>query len=69
MQMHRVDTKAGTAISPAPSRMALCKSDPEVNVAFDVLDGYGGIVNENADRQGEAAQGHDVKRFSERCRA
>jgi len=28
MQMHRVDTKAGTAISPAPSRMALFRSDP-----------------------------------------
>src|ERR1700675_3682137 len=29
MQMHNVDTSAGRAISPAPSKIALCKSEPK----------------------------------------
>ena len=29
MQMHKVETSAGIAISPAPSKIALCRSDPK----------------------------------------
>ena len=36
-------------------------------IAFDVLDFHGRIVYENADRQRQSSQGHDVDRFSDRA--
>ena len=34
-------------------------------VTIDVFDRHRGVVDENANRQGEPAQGHDVERLSE----
>ncbi len=35
-------------------------------MAVDVLDGDGRVVDEDADREREAAEGHQVDRFAER---
>ncbi len=60
MQMHSVETKAGTAICMAPSRMARTIGLPMAKIAVDVFDFHRGIVHQNADRQRHAAQRHDV---------
>src|SRR5712664_1389981 len=36
-----------------------------LTMALDVLDGDGGVVHQDAHREGEAAQGHDVDRLAE----
>ena len=55
MQMERVETKAGTAICSAPSRMAVRRPCP-FEVAIDVLDFDRGIVDEDADREGHSSR-------------
>ena len=60
MQMQSVETSAGTAICAAPSRMASCEVVALFEVALDVFDGDGGVVDEDADGEREAAEGHDV---------
>jgi hypothetical protein len=45
MQMQSSDTKAGVTICLAPSMIEV----------VDVLDGHGGVVDQNADREREAA--------------
>ena len=62
MQMASVATSAGTAICCAPSRMARVSGLPELAVAVDVLDLDGGVVDQHADGQRQAAQRHDVDR-------
>ena len=61
MQMHGVDTKVGTTIWLAACddrlgqvrrRLALSRF---LEVPVDVLDHHGGVVDEDADREGEAA--------------
>ena len=60
MQMHSVETRAGTAICAAPSRIASCSCVPIFQIALDILDGDRGIVHQDADGEREAAQRHDV---------
>jgi hypothetical protein len=67
MQMHRVETSAGTAICCAPSRMARTVSLPMRQIPIDVFDLYGGVVHQNTDGQRQASQGHDVDGFVERA--
>jgi hypothetical protein len=51
MQMASVETSAGVAICAAPSRMACSISLPGLEVAVDVLDFDGGVVDQDADGQ------------------
>ena len=67
MQILRVDTRAGTAIWAAPSRMACLYLLAHLKIAIDVFDFHGGIVDQNADRESEAPESHDVDGFAERA--
>ena len=60
MQMESVETKAGTAICCAPSRMARVMGLRHAHVAVNVFDFDGGVVDQNADGQRQAAERHDV---------
>ncbi len=64
MQMHSVETKAGTAICWAPSRIARIRVLCMREVAVDVLDLDGGVVDQDADGQGEPAERHRVDRLA-----
>ena len=65
MQMHSVETSAGTAICAAPSRIACVQVVPFFEIALDVLDGDGGVVHQDADGQRQAAERHDVDGLAE----
>ena len=67
MQMHSVETKAGIAICAAPSIMPVRRSLPLIQISLDVLDGHRGVVDQNADRQRQSAQRHDVDAFAQRA--
>ena len=67
MQMHKVETNAGNAISCAPSRMASSSGLPVSHVAMDVFDRHRGVVHQNADRQRQAAERHQVDGFTQRA--
>ena len=67
MQMQSVETRAGTAICAAPSRMASSQVVALFEVALDVFDGDGGVVDEDADGEGETAEGHDVDGLAEQA--
>ena len=69
MQMHSVETNAGTAICCAPSRIALHERLPLRHVAVDVLDLDRRVVDQDADRQRHPAERHHVERLPERARA
>ena len=60
MQIHSVETSAGTAICAAPSRIALCRSWPSSRLRsmFSIVDRC--VVDQDADRQRQTAQRHDV---------
>jgi hypothetical protein len=68
MQMHSSDTKAGCTI---------CARHPDgvlhtlalFQVPVDVLDGHGGVVHQDAHRQRQAAQRHDVERLARQRQA
>ena len=67
MQMHSVETKAGMAISCAPSRMASFERFARRHVPVDVLDGHRGVIHQDAHRQRQPAQGHEVDRLAQRA--
>ncbi len=67
MQMQSVETKAGTAICCAPSRMARNGFLALREVAVDVFDFHGGVVHQDADRQRQPAERHDVDGLTERA--
>ena len=67
MQIASVETNAGTAICCAPSRMACFSSFFMRQIAFNVLDFDGGVVHQNAHRQRQTAQGHDVEGLAQRA--
>ena len=66
MQMQSSDTKAGVTICRAPSMIAVSTGLALLEVPVDVLDGDGGVVDQDADGERQAAQGHDVQRLAER---
>ena len=60
MQMHSVETSAGTAICAAPVRIASVISLPISRLRSMFLDLDGSVVDQDADGEGETAEGHDV---------
>ncbi len=52
---------------PGTVQNGLVQIRPQMNMALDVLDGHGRIVDQDADRERKAAQGHDVQRLARRC--
>ena len=66
MQMASVETNAGVAICAAPSRIARRSGLFIAEVAVDVFDLHRGVVHQDADRQGHAAQRHGVERLAQR---
>ena len=69
MQMHSVETSAGTAIWWAPSRIAGFDLLALLQVPVDVLDRHRGVVHQNSDRERQAAQRHDVDGLADRRQA
>ena len=69
MQMHSVETKAGTAIWCAPSRIASFSDrwfpSSRLRSMFSIVDG--GVVDQDAHRQREAAERHDVDGLAQRA--
>ena len=63
MQMHSVETSAGTAICCEPSRIARIGVLALRQVAVDVFDCDGGVVHQDADGERQAAEGHEVDGF------
>ena len=66
MQMQIVETNAGAAIWAALSRIAWRSGLLHAEEAVGVLEFHRGVVHEDADRQGHAAQRHDVERLAQR---
>ena len=64
---HSVETNAGTAICCAPSRIACVDRLAHVEVAVDVLDLDRRVVDQDADRQRQPAERHDVDRLPQRA--
>ena len=69
MQMHSVETKAGTAIWSRAVEDRLLERLALLEIAVDVLDRDRRVVDQDADRQRQAAQRHDVDRLAERAAA
>ncbi len=65
MQMESVETKAGTAICCAPSRIALRDRLPHPHIAMDILDFDRGVVHQNANRQRQPSERHGVHGFAQ----
>ena len=64
MQMHSVDRNVGTPTSLAPVTMACCSGSFIADVALDVLDHHRAVVDQDADREREAAERHGVERLA-----
>ena len=60
MQMESVETKAGIAISRSAVQNRLLNLLAHFKIPVDVFDFDGGIVDQDSDRQGKPAEGHDV---------
>ena len=67
MQIQIVDTSAGTAICAAPSRIAWRIALPSSRLRFDVFDFDRRVVDQDADRQRQAAERHDVDGLAQRA--
>ena len=66
MQMQSSETNAGTTICSAPSRIACLDFLALFEMPVDVFDRHGRFVDEDADGERKAAQGHDVEGFAKR---
>ena len=66
MQMQSRETKAGVTIWLAPSRIDGSNVLALLQMIVDVLDRDGGVVDQDADRERQAAQRHDVEGFADR---
>ena len=64
MQIASVATVSGWITSLEPSRIATVSGFAQRLVAVDVLDRHGGVVDQHADGQREAAQRHQVDRVA-----
>ena len=69
MQMASVETNAGTAICCAPSRIAFLNLLAFGDIPVDVLNFDRGVVHQNADRERQPAQRHDVDGLAQRAHA
>ena len=69
MQMQSSETKAGVTICAAPSRIAVLDVLALLEMPVDVLDRHRRVVDQDADRERQAAERHDVERLAERRRA
>ena len=58
--MQSVETRAGTADLSRSVQDRLAKFEAVFEEALNILDGDRGVVDEDADRQGESAKGHGV---------
>ena len=56
MQMHSVETKVGITIWFAASMIAGSSSNPCLQMRVDVLDHHRGVIDQNTDREREAAR-------------
>jgi len=68
MQMHSVATKGRHADLARPHHDGLFNVLAHVNVALDVLDGHNGLIHQNAHRQRQTPQGHEIERFAQRSK-
>ena len=67
MQMASVESSVGMPISAAPSMIAgLQLLLAHAQMPFDVFDHHGGVVHQDAHRQGESAERHRVERLAQR---
>ena len=70
-EKHDADAKRGNERRHRDLRRAfqnpIVQALSVLEVALDVLDGYSGIVHQDADGEREAAQRHDVDGFAERA--
>ena len=69
MQMHSVETNAGTRDLLRAVEDRLLERLSLAQVAVDVLDLHRRVVDEDADRERQPAERHDVQRLPERARA
>ena len=69
MQMQMVETKAGHGDLAGAVEDCLHEPLALVQVAVDVLDLDGCIVDQNSDREGHSAERHDIQRVPEGPRA
>ena len=69
MQMASVETSAGVAICCGAIEDGLLQFLARFKVAVDVLDRHRGVVDQDADGQRHAAQGHDVDGLVQRGQA
>ena len=69
MQMARVETKAGTAICCRAIQNRFLDLLALGNIPVDVLDFHRGVVHQDADRERQSAQGHDVDGLAQRAHA
>ncbi len=68
MQMQSVETSAGTAICGRAIQDAAVQIGLSfVEIAVDVFNFDRGVVHQDADRQSQTAQGHDVDGFAQRA--
>ena len=67
MQMDSVETSAGTVICCEPSRIAGSTSIALLEMPVDVLDGHRRIIDQDAHRQRQAAQGHEIDGLADRA--
>ncbi len=67
MQMASVETNAGTAICCGAIQNRFLNFLALGDIAVDVLNFDGGVVHQNADRERQSAQGHDVDGLAQRA--
>ena len=63
-RMQSMASRRGTAVSALPSRTARAMLRRVLDLRVDVLDLDGRLVHQDADRQGQAAQRHQVERLA-----
>ena len=64
--MDNVVAMTARPISEEPSREACIGGSPFLHPAVDVLEHHDGVVDQNADREGQSEHGHDVQREPKR---
>ena len=63
-RMHSIASSRGTAVSALPRRTARAIESVLAHLRVDVLDLDGRLIDQDADRQGQAAERHQVDRLA-----